>query len=99
MLDGFVFRLGHKVDRRLVLVLGEMAIYAVGAGGDPAANEPSPERRIARVERDVPGFAPIEKVGVLLKAVRKSVESEPLEHRLIGQVGLSNELLLRPDKA
>ena len=54
VLDGFVLRLGDEVDRRLVFVLGEMAIDAIITGVDPAADKPSPERRITRVEREVP---------------------------------------------
>src|SRR5229473_6635813 len=53
VLGTLLLRFGNEVDRRLVLVLGEMAIDAVVTGVDSAADEPSPERRIARVERNV----------------------------------------------
>jgi len=72
------------VDRRFVLVLGEMAIDAIITGIDPAADKPSPERRIARVEREVPDPGPVEKIGVLLEAVRKVVETETLKDRFVG---------------
>src|SRR5260370_9235818 len=72
-----------------------MAIDAVVTGVDSAADEPSPERRIARVERDVPGLVPVEKIGVLLEAVREVVETESFKDRLVGQVGLNNEFLWR----
>ncbi len=95
VLDSFLLRLGNEVDRGLVLVFSEMAIDAVVTGVDSAADEPSPERRIARVERDVPGLVPVEKIGVLLEAVREVVETESFKDRLVGQVGLNNEFLWR----
>src|SRR5215468_237493 len=52
VLDGFVLGLGDEVDRSLVFVLGEMAIDAIMTRVDPAADEPPPERRIARIERN-----------------------------------------------
>jgi hypothetical protein len=93
VLDGFVLRFGDKVDRCLVLVLGEMAIDAVITGVDSATDEPSPERRLARVERDVPDPVPVEEIGVLLEAVREVVETESIKDRFVGQVGLGNEFL------
>src|SRR6266849_2351629 len=95
VLGGFLLRLGNEVDRRLVPVPGEMAIDAVVTGVDSAADEPSPERRIARVERHVPGLVPVEKIGVLLEAVREVIETESFKDRLVGQVGLNNEFLWR----
>jgi hypothetical protein len=95
VLDGFVLRLGDEVDRRLVLVLGEMAIDAIVTGVDPAADEPSPERWVARVERDVPGPVPVEKIGILLEAVREVVETESFKDAFLGQVGPGNEFLRR----
>jgi hypothetical protein len=97
VLDGFVLRLGDEVDRGLVLVLGEMAIDAVVTGVDSATDEPPPERRIARVERDVPGLVPVEKIGVLFEAVREVVETESFEDGFVSQVGLNNEFLWRVD--
>jgi hypothetical protein len=97
VLDGFVLRLRDEVDRSLVLVLGEMAIDAIITGVDSAADEPSPERRIARVKRDVPSLVPVEKIGVLFEVVRKVVETESVEDPLVDQVGLGNEFLGRVD--
>ena len=79
VLDRFVLWLGDEVDRRLVLVLGEMAIDAVVTGVDPAADEPSPERWIARIKRDVPGPVPVKKVSVLLEAVRDVIQTESIK--------------------
>src|SRR5262249_600337 len=95
VLDGFVLWLGNEVDRRLVLVLAEMAIDTVITGVDSASDEPFPERRIARVERDVPGPVPVEKIGVLFETVREVAETESFKDRLVGQVGLNNEFLWR----
>jgi len=61
------FGLGHEMDRRLVPVLGEVAIHAVVAGIDPAADEPAPEWGIAGVERRLPVFVPVEKIRELLE--------------------------------
>src|SRR6266498_104997 len=86
---------GTKWIARLVLVLGEMTIDAVITGVDPAADEPSPERRIARVQHDVPGPVPVEKIGVLLEAVREVFQTESFKDCFVGQVGLSDEFLRR----
>ena len=94
---GFLLRLGNEVDRGLVLVLGKMSINAVVTGVYSAADEPSPERRIARVERDVPPLVPVEKISVFLEAVRKAIKIKSFKDCLVGQVGLSNELLWRVD--
>ena len=95
MLDRLVLWLRDEVNRRLILVLGEVAIDAVVAGIDATADKPSPEWRGARVERDVPRLVPVEKVGVLLEVFGKLVEAESLEDGLVFQVGLSNEFLWR----
>ena len=72
-----------------------MAIDAIITGVDPAADEPSPEWRIARVERDIPDPVPVEKIGVLLEAVREVIETESFKDRFVGQVGVGNEFLWR----
>ena len=97
VLDGFALRFRDEVDRGLVLVPGEMAVDAVIAGIDTAADKPLPEWRRARVERDVPGPVPVEKIGIFLEAVREIVEAEPVENRFVGQVRLGNEFLWRMD--
>jgi hypothetical protein len=74
-----------------------MAIDAVVTSVEPTAAEPSPERRIARIERHVPGLVPVEKISILLEAVRKLLEAESFEDRVVGQVGLSDEFLRRVD--
>jgi hypothetical protein len=79
------------MNRRLVFVFGEMAIDAVIAGVDPAADKPSPEGRIARIKRDVPRPVPVKKIGVLLEAIREIVETESFEDRFVGQVGLRDK--------
>ena len=75
------------MDRSLVLVPEEMTIDAVITRVDPAADEPSPERRIAHVEHDVPGPVPVEKIGVSFEAVREVVEAEPFKDRFVGRSG------------
>ena len=97
VLDGLVLRLRDEVDRRLVLVFGEMAIDAVVTGIDPAADEPSPKRRIARIKRDVPGQVPMKKIGVLLEAVRDVIETESIKDRFVRQVGLRDKSRWRVD--
>src|SRR5262245_37472529 len=85
------------MDRRLVLVLREMTIDAVVTDIYSAADKPFPERRLAGVERDVPGLIPIEQIGVFLEAVRKIFETEPVKYFRVGQVGLSDEFFRRVD--
>ena len=65
---GFVFRLGNEDQRRLVLVLGQVAIDAVVAGVELSADEPLPERRVTGVERGVPVLIPVEQFGVFAEA-------------------------------
>ena len=65
-----------------------MAIDAVVTGVDPAADEPSPERRIARIKGVVPGQVPVKKIGVLLEAVRDVIETESIKDRFVCQVRL-----------
>ena len=84
VLGSLLLRFRNEVDRRLVLVLGEMAIDAIITCVDPAADEPSPERWIARVEHNVPDPIPVEKIGVLLEAVREVVETESFKDRFVG---------------
>src|SRR5260221_8740087 len=97
MLDRFVLRLGDEVDRRLVLVLGEMAIDAVVTSVEPTDAEPSPDRLNTRIERSYPRLVPVTKISILLEAVRKLLEAESFEDRVVGQVGLSDEFLRRVD--
>jgi len=103
VLDRLVFRLGHEMDRCLVLVPGEVAIDAVVASIDLAADEPAPEGRIAGVKGPFPVLVPVEEVGELLEALGEFVEGKTLEDAGVSQVGLGDELvrggeiaLLRP---
>ena len=88
---------GDEVNRRLVLVLGEMAIDTVITGIDSTADKPFPERRMAGVERNIPGLVPVEEIGVLLEAVWELVEAESVEDSRVFQVGLSDKCLRRAD--
>ena len=97
VLNGFVLRLGHEVDSRLVLVPGEMTIDAVVTDIYSAADKPFPERRFAGVERDVPGLIPVEQIGVFFETVWKIFETEPVKHFRVGQVGLRDEFFRRVD--
>lgn len=92
-----VLRFGHEMDRGLVLVFDEVAIDAVVAGVDPAADEPAPERRVAGVERRLPVLVPVEKVRELLKALGEFVKGKALEDAGVGQVGLRDESAGRRD--
>jgi hypothetical protein len=76
VLDRFVLKFRNEVDRRLVLVSRQMAIDAVVTGIELTANEPSPEGRMPRVERNIPILVPVEEICVFLKALWKVVEAE-----------------------
>src|SRR2546429_9368774 len=52
-----------------------------------------PERRLAAIEDLVPLLVPVEEFGELLVVARKLLEGETLEDALIGEVGLSGEVL------
>src|ERR1039457_5455552 len=69
-----------------------MPVHAVIRGIQLAADEPLPERRVARVERRVPGGIPAEQVRILLEAVREMLLAEPLEDSRVSRIGLLNEL-------
>ena len=64
---GFAFGFGDEDQSGFVFVFGEMAVDAVVAGVEFAADEPFPERRIGGVERLAPGLVPVEKFGVMSK--------------------------------
>ena len=61
---GFIFWFRYPNDGRFIFVLGKMAIDAVIAGIDFAANEPFPTGRIARIEGCVPALIPGEQIGI-----------------------------------
>jgi hypothetical protein len=83
--------LGHEDDGRLVPVLGQVAVHAVVAGVQLAADEPLPERRLAGVQRGVPVLVPAQHVGVGPEAFRVVVFAEPLENIRVSSVGLGDE--------
>src|SRR5271168_3240195 len=85
---GFVLRFGNKNQRSLVFVFREMAVDAVVAGVELAADEPLPERGMAGVQRFAPGFVPIEKFCVNVKAFGKMFFAEFLDEGGIGKIGL-----------
>src|SRR5256884_1022901 len=57
-----------------------------------------PERRLAAIEDLVPLLVPVEEFGELLVVARKLLEGETLEDALIGEVGLSGEVLRRSEE-
>jgi hypothetical protein len=91
VLNRFVLGLWHEMDRRLVLVLGEVSIDAVVAGVDLAADEPAPEWRVAGVERPFPVPGPVEQVCKLLEALAEPVEGKTLKDTVVCQIGLRDE--------
>jgi hypothetical protein len=95
VLDRFVFQFRDEMDRGLVLILSEMAIDAIIAGVDLAADIPLPERSIAGVERLVPAFVPIQEIGILVEAVGKLVQRKSLKDVSVGQVGLGDKTCRR----
>jgi hypothetical protein len=72
-----------------------MSIDAVVAGVDLSADEPFPERRIARVERLVPFLVPGEHLRVLVEALRKILQRESLGDVRIPEIRLLHEFLGR----
>src|SRR5712691_914197 len=72
-----------------------MPVHAVIRGIQPAAGEPFPEWRVARVQRRVPGRIPAQQVRVLLEAIGEPVLAEPVRDRWVGRIGLRDETLRR----
>src|SRR5882672_2404634 len=92
---GFGFGLGDENQRGFVLMFDEMAIDAVVAGVEFAADKPFPEGWIAGVEGLAPGLVPMEEVGVVVKTFREIFFAEFLDEGGVGEIGLSNEFLGR----
>jgi hypothetical protein len=90
-LRGLVLGLGDPDDGGLVAVLGEVAVDAVEARVELAADEPLPEGSVARVQGRVPVLVPGEKVRVFLEALGEVLFCEPLEDGGVVGVGLADE--------
>ena len=71
--------------------VGQMAVHAVVTGVQATADEPLPERGVARVQRRVPVAVPAEQVGVLLEALREPLLAEAVPDGRIRGVGLADE--------
>src|SRR5205823_4262286 len=87
--------LRHPDERRLVAIGGQVAVDAVVTGVQPAADEPLPERRIARIQRRLPVRVPGQQVGVLLEALGEVLLGETLQDRGVARVRLADELRRR----
>jgi hypothetical protein len=85
--------LGHEVDGRLVLVLGQVAVHAVIRGVDLAALEPFPAGRVAGVQDIIPVFVPVQQVGIFFEAIGKVVKAKTIIDRRIRHVCLCDKLI------
>jgi hypothetical protein len=85
------FRLGHPDERGFIAARCQVPVDAVEAGIQTAADEPLPERRIARVERGMPVGVPREQVSILLKALREALFAKPLANGRVGRIRLRDE--------
>src|ERR1700719_1833300 len=74
-----------------VFVLCEMAVAAVVAGVELAADKPFPKGRIAGVQRGVPILIPVEEFGVVAEAFGEILFAEALDDRGVVEVGLPNK--------
>ena len=84
-------RLRHEMNRRLVLVFGQMTVHAVITGIDLSALEPFVARGIAGIQDLVPVFVPGQQIGVFLEAVREIIQAETVIDFFIGHIGLGDE--------
>src|SRR6266849_3688446 len=75
-----------------------MAVNAVVAGIELAADKPFPEGRIARVEGLAPGLVPIEEGSVMIVAFRKMLFAEFLDEGRIGKIRLGDKCLGRAEE-
>src|SRR5262249_41357468 len=80
-----------------VLVLREMAVDAVVADIEFAADEPLPEGRMRSVENGLPLLVPGKEVGVFLEALGEVLLVELLDEFFVGEIGLGDEGLGRTD--
>ena len=78
MLDRIFFRVRHKMDCRLVLVLGKVSINAVVADIELAADKPFPARCIAGIKDGMPFFVPVQQIGIFGKTVGEIIQTEPI---------------------
>jgi hypothetical protein len=69
----------------------EVAIDAVVAGIQLAADEPLPERWIAGVQRGVPILIPVKKIGVFAKTFGEIFLAEALHDGWVVKIGLPDE--------
>ena len=88
---GFTLGLRNKNERGFVLIFGEMAVHAVVAGVELAADKPFPERRMLGVQRGVPVLIPVEQFGVMSETLRKIFFVELRDEVRVVEVGLANE--------
>jgi hypothetical protein len=58
------------MDRSFVFVFGQVPVNAVIADIELAAYKPFPERGITGIKRGMPGFIPVQEIGVFLEAIR-----------------------------
>src|SRR6266508_1200057 len=68
-----------------------MPVHAVVAGVELSADEPFPERRIARVQRGVPVAVPRQQVGVRPEALGKMFVAESIPDGWVDQIRLTDE--------
>src|SRR5271165_2989864 len=72
-------------------MFGEMAIDAVVAGVQLAADEPFPEGRTPRIQRSVPILFPMKQIGVFTKAFREILFFESIHKCLVDEISLADE--------
>ncbi len=88
---GFVFWFGDEDQRGFISVLGEVAVDAVVAGVEFAADEPFPERWIAGVEGGVPVVIPVEQIGVGAETFGEVFFAELVDEGGVVEIGLGDE--------
>jgi hypothetical protein len=79
-----IFELWNQMYCSFIPIPIKMSVNAIVGGINLAADEPSPERRVARIERFLPVFVLGQEIGALLKALGKIVDAKALMDLRIG---------------
>src|SRR5258708_22932548 len=72
-------------------MLFQVAVDAVIAGVELAADKPLPERRMTGIERGVPIVVPVQELRILVEALGKMLLAEFFDDGGIGEISLGDE--------
>jgi len=89
VLYSLFFEFWDKMDRGFILIIFQVSVNTIVACIELSAFKPLVTRGIACIEYLVPVFVPSEEFCELRITVWKIVETETIENRFVGEVGLT----------